>query len=136
MPLNKSATSKAFSQNVKAEMKSGKPQKQSLAIAYSVKRHARKMAKGGEVEPLKYAGIIPYHNDKENEMNDVEETMPHIDHERPDHEALSDAEPKDTGFLDSQMAPEPEEHEEEMVEDKPSLQSLMDKHMKKRMRGY
>ena len=38
MPLMKSPTKKAFVQNMKAEMKAGKPQKQAVAIAYSVKR--------------------------------------------------------------------------------------------------
>ena len=42
MPLKKSTTPKAFSANVKAEMKAGKPQKQAVAIAYSVKRAAAK----------------------------------------------------------------------------------------------
>lgn len=40
MPLKKSKSKKAFSSNVKAEMKAGKPQKQAVAIAYSVKRKA------------------------------------------------------------------------------------------------
>jgi len=38
MPLVKSASKGAFRTNLKAEMKAGKPKKQSLAIAYSVKR--------------------------------------------------------------------------------------------------
>ncbi|MDE2343047.1 MAG: hypothetical protein KGL63_06590 [Betaproteobacteria bacterium] len=42
MPLKKSSSRKAFSSNVKAEMKAGKPQKQAVAIAYSVKRKAQK----------------------------------------------------------------------------------------------
>ena len=42
MPLKKSTSKKALSENVKAEMKAGKPQKQSVAIAYSVKREAQK----------------------------------------------------------------------------------------------
>lgn len=41
MPLKKSASKEAFSKNVKAEMKSGKPQKQAVAIAYAVKRQAQ-----------------------------------------------------------------------------------------------
>ena len=41
MPLVKSASKSAFRKNVKAEIKSGKPMKQSLAIAYSVKRKAQ-----------------------------------------------------------------------------------------------
>jgi hypothetical protein len=42
MPLKKSKSEKAFKSNVKAEMKAGKPQKQAVAIAYSVKRAAPK----------------------------------------------------------------------------------------------
>lgn len=45
MPLKKSTSKKAFSSNVKAEMKAGKPQKQAVAIAYSVKREAEKKKK-------------------------------------------------------------------------------------------
>ncbi len=40
MPLKKSKSKKAFSANVAAEMNAGKPQKQAVAIAYSVKRKA------------------------------------------------------------------------------------------------
>lgn len=42
MPLKKSNSKKAFSDNVRAEMNAGKPQKQAVAIAYAVKRRARK----------------------------------------------------------------------------------------------
>ena len=42
MPLIKSASKKAFSKNVAAEIKAGRPLKQSLAIAYSEKRDAMK----------------------------------------------------------------------------------------------
>jgi len=41
MPLVKSASKAAFRKNVKAEIKAGKPQKQAVAIAYSVKRKAQ-----------------------------------------------------------------------------------------------
>jgi hypothetical protein len=41
MPLKKSPSPKAFKANVKTEMKAGKPQKQALAIAYSVQRKAQ-----------------------------------------------------------------------------------------------
>lgn len=41
MPLKKSSSKKAFSSNVRAEMKAGRPQKQAVAIAYSVQRKAR-----------------------------------------------------------------------------------------------
>ena len=46
MPLVKSASKGAFRKNIKAEIKAGKPQKQSVAIAYSVKRKA--MSKKGK----------------------------------------------------------------------------------------
>jgi len=42
MPLTKTTTPKAFRQNIKAEVKAGKPIKQAVAIAYSVKREAAK----------------------------------------------------------------------------------------------
>ena len=45
MPLIKSKNKEAFQKNVKAELKSGKPLKQSLAIAYSTKREATKKKK-------------------------------------------------------------------------------------------
>lgn len=40
MPLNKSGSRAAMSQNIRTEMKAGKPQKQAVAIAYSVARAA------------------------------------------------------------------------------------------------
>jgi hypothetical protein len=45
MPLVKSKSPEAFRKNVAAEVKSGKPVKQAVAIAYSVKREAAKPAK-------------------------------------------------------------------------------------------
>ena len=46
MPLVKSSSKSAFRKNIKAEIKAGKPVKQSVAIAYSVKRKA--MSKKGK----------------------------------------------------------------------------------------
>lgn len=40
MPLVKSTSKKAFEQNIRREIKAGKPPKQAVAIAYSVKRRA------------------------------------------------------------------------------------------------
>jgi len=42
MPLVKSSSKSAFRKNVKAEVKAGKPVKQAVAIAYSVKRKSAK----------------------------------------------------------------------------------------------
>lgn len=45
MPLvkgSKARTKKGFSENIKREMKEGKPQKQSVAIAYSEARRSKK----------------------------------------------------------------------------------------------
>lgn len=47
MPLIKSPTKSAFKQNVATEVRAGKPPKQAVAIAYSVKRSAQnKRSKG------------------------------------------------------------------------------------------
>jgi len=45
MPLVKSTSKSAFRKNIKAEMGAGKPQKQAVAIAYSVKRAAASKGK-------------------------------------------------------------------------------------------
>ena len=42
MPLQRSKSKKAFKHNVQAELKAGKPLKQAVAIAYSVKKKAGK----------------------------------------------------------------------------------------------
>jgi hypothetical protein len=43
--LKKSASKKAFKENVKTEIKEGRPIKQAVAIAYSEKRQAEKKKK-------------------------------------------------------------------------------------------
>jgi len=45
MPLKHSKSDKAFKENIKAEVKAGKPAKQAVAIAYSVKRETQKPKK-------------------------------------------------------------------------------------------
>jgi len=42
MPLKSGKSKKVFSDNVKTEMKAGKPQKQAVAIAYSKQRESGK----------------------------------------------------------------------------------------------
>lgn len=49
MPLLKGKSKKAVSKNIETEMEEGKPQKQAIAIAYSMKKK-KKMASGGSVE--------------------------------------------------------------------------------------
>jgi hypothetical protein len=46
MPLTKTPSKKAFEKNIKAEVQAGKPVKQAVAIAYSVKREAEKKKSG------------------------------------------------------------------------------------------
>ena len=45
MPLKKSASPKAFKENIKTEVKAGKPVRQAVAIAYAEKREAEKSKK-------------------------------------------------------------------------------------------
>jgi len=48
MPLKKSTSPKAFTSNLKEELKAGKPKAQALAIAYNVKREAAKTKPKGK----------------------------------------------------------------------------------------
>lgn len=45
MPLKKSASKKAVGQNIKTEMRAGRPQKQAVAIALETQRRAKKKHK-------------------------------------------------------------------------------------------
>jgi len=47
MPLTKSTSKTAFKKNIKREIAAGKPPKQAVAIAYSVKREAAKKKRKG-----------------------------------------------------------------------------------------
>lgn len=84
MPLIQSRSKKAMSKNIEAEMDAGKPQKQSIAIAYSVqkKNKAKKMAQGGMAEEPKdtvgsiigYPGSPPVHKAHGGMINQGEDT--------------------------------------------------------------
>jgi len=41
MPLRKGSSRKVISQNIRTEVKAGRPQKQAVAIAYSVARKSK-----------------------------------------------------------------------------------------------
>lgn len=104
MPLKKSKSNNAFEHNVKAEMHAGKPQNQALAIAYAVKRKAKKMAMGGMVneedtqEPVHADdGFLsaedgwetPFHSDGSDEQELTESGFlpeSHMDNEKGDAE--------------------------------------------------
>ena len=45
VPLKKSTSPKAFKENIKTEVKAGKPVKQAVAISYAVKKEAAKKPK-------------------------------------------------------------------------------------------
>ena len=48
MPLQKSSSKKAFKENVRAEIKAGKPQKQAVAIAYTKRSQSGRTGKRGK----------------------------------------------------------------------------------------
>lgn len=52
MPLIKGKSKHAFDENMGTEMKAGKPKPQSLAIAFAMKKKAKKMADGGVIKDL------------------------------------------------------------------------------------
>jgi hypothetical protein len=53
MPLIKSTSKKAFSENIGREIHAGKPQKQAVAIAFSEKREAQKGRKEALTKKMK-----------------------------------------------------------------------------------
>ncbi len=70
MPLEHGKSHKAFAHNIEAERAAGKPEKQSLAIAFAMKRRAKKMKDGGFVRDEEESGYVPMLGDdiKDNAM--------------------------------------------------------------------
>jgi len=74
MPLIKSKSDKAFKKNISAEVKAGKPVKQAVAMAYAVKRAAKKdggdvrlsVTKGEKLPVSQGAGLTQKGRDKVN----------------------------------------------------------------------
>ena len=74
MPLIKSKSDKAFKKNILTEVKAGKPVKQAVAIAYSVKRASKKdggdvrlsVTKGEKLPTSQGAGLTQKGRDKVN----------------------------------------------------------------------
>lgn len=83
MPLIHGRSKEAFHQNLKAEMKAGKPMKQSLAIAYAMKKRPKKMALGGEMESG--YGDEPREHEVDNEEADQEDEMAYAHGDIVDH---------------------------------------------------
>lgn len=83
MPLMQGKSKASFGHNVETEMHAGKPQKQSLAIAYAVKRKAqkKKMAEGGEISPEDQGKVsmisrmAPTSNDSVSQLEEKKKTL-------------------------------------------------------------
>lgn len=81
MPLEHGKSKKAFEHNIEAEMHEGKPQNQSLAIAYAMKKKAKKMAEGGMLTNDGYQSECSADcNDPSHEHLDPQANM-HVSHE-------------------------------------------------------
>lgn len=102
MPLMKSKSKKAFEHNLGAEMSAGKDPKQALAIAYSVKRRAKRMNQGG--------------------MVDMDDLQPQEQHMSNDH-LLSAEEGQESPF---QLASEQMGDSDELAEHDQEVHSSMD----------
>ena len=86
MPLIVGKSKESFSKNVESEMSAGKPQKQSLAIAYAMKKKAemKKHAEGGEVT---HESIDSYEGLKDDELEHLDEGGEVVEPESPEEKA-------------------------------------------------
>jgi hypothetical protein len=125
MPLIKRKSDKAFEHNMKAEMRAGKPQKQSLAIAYSVKRRAKKMAEGGAAFDFKHrknneTGINRAHGNPDGGMSGRGGYVRDIQQQKSRYSGQSDPEARENIISDHKLVMG------ELKKTKPKLQGLYD----------
>jgi len=128
MPLKKGTSQKTFVQNLKTEMEHGHPQKQSLAIAYAMKRKSarKKMADGGPVsdpkklEEAQESMRKAFNYAEGGEAPEPSPTPePHLTEEQKKVKEFLEAMPvmAKGGFVKEEMAsgylPEPKEHEKQ-----------------------
>lgn len=113
MPLIKSKSKQALSKNIATEMEAGKPQKQSLAISYDMKRRTPKgkkmMAKGGEIQPPAKSPEMP----PKPKMEEMSEMMPKPKLQRLAHggmAASSVVKPRLRSDIDQELMKQHEEH--------------------------
>jgi len=118
MPLSHGKSKEAFSKNVSTEMHAGKPMKQSLAIAYAMKRR-KKMAMGGQLASG-YLGM-PYEPVMKNKAA-LEEDDKDLNQEGEEDEGPMGAyaqggmtmrDKMNRGEVDTDYGPNPEHHEDE-----------------------
>ncbi len=142
MPLIKGKSPQSFSKNVSTEMDAGKPQKQALAIAYQMKRKAKKMAEGGMVpkgthyDEHEKEEMTPYidggHQSSsvyDYDMEDPHKTQP----ESPGHDSMFDEDEMGDAFV-SHEGDDKKHNSMAMSEDDKDLnQDLVDRIMYKRM---
>lgn len=80
MPLIHGKSKRAFEENIKSEREAGKPMKQSLAIAYAVKRKAQKKALGGEIEPEDLVHKVEHLDNMAQEHEELDEPKEPMEH--------------------------------------------------------
>lgn len=150
MPLIKGSSQKSFVKNLKSEMESGKPQKQSLAIAYAMKRKAQKKMAGGGM--MKYPkdqheeGVHKQVNTMHPGRSNMGSSVRGGDYDRAKSDALdklkeqrgmSDKRPLEGlahgGFLEDEMASGYVDHEGNMVKSNMSAMGEDDKRLNQHM---
>lgn len=120
MPLIKGKSQKSFVKNLKTEMHAGKPMKQSLAIAYAMKKKAKKMADGGEtkgpvLDPTKVDSFVKGFKgmSKGGEMKSGYLSMP--EEQEMDNESADMEDDKDLGQQPVDMHKSTEDADDDLV---------------------